>query len=49
LENSKICAIGDVTKKEIELNGFTVDVMPDDFTMEAVMQKLKNINLRDEN
>lgn len=49
LENSKICAIGDVTKKEIELNGFTVAVMPDDFTMEALMQKLKNINLRDEN
>ncbi|MBK7866959.1 MAG: uroporphyrinogen-III synthase [Ignavibacteriales bacterium] len=49
LENSKICAIGDVTKKEIELNGFKVDVMPDDYTMEALMQKLKNINLRDEN
>lgn len=49
LENSKICAIGDVTKKEIELNGFTVAVMPDDFTMEALMQKLKNINLRDKN
>lgn len=49
LENSKICAIGDVTKREIELNGFNVDVVPDDFTMEALMQKLKNINMREEN
>lgn len=47
LENSKICAIGDVTKKEIELNGFMVDIMPEEYTIEALMQKIKNINLRD--
>jgi uroporphyrinogen-III synthase len=37
----KICAIGPATKKAIEANGLTVDVMPKEYVAESVVESLK--------
>lgn len=43
LKNSKIAAIGPVTKKAIEDKGFNVDIMPSEYTTEKLIEEiLKN-------
>jgi uroporphyrinogen III methyltransferase/synthase len=46
LYKSKICAIGEGTKKEIEKNKIHVDVIPNDFTQEGLVEYFKKINLK---
>ncbi len=42
LERTTVCAIGSTTAKTIQNNGFKVDIVPDTFTFEEIVKKLKS-------
>lgn len=45
LSGLKICAIGPATKKAIEEKGILVDIMPEKYVAESVMEALKSIGI----
>jgi len=46
LSKLKICAIGPATKKAIEDRGLLVDIMPDKYVAESVIEKLKLLEIK---
>lgn len=45
LSKLKICAIGPATKKAIEDRGILVDIMPEKYVAESVIEKLKTVGI----